>query len=139
MTAAVYFEQSELWGNQPEPYQVQVMADILDLLPSDVSSVLDVGCGDGLITNAIPLHIKVVGLDPSAHALQHVRRESRTGTISAMPFKDRSFDLVMTTDVLEHLPADVLEQAIKELTRVARKYILICVPHQEQWRSNFTR
>src|SRR5437016_511449 len=118
MTAAVYFEQSELWGKQPEPYQAQVLADILDLLPSDVSSVLDVGCGDGLITNALPLNMKVVGLDPSPQALEHVRRETRCGSITDLPFDDKSFDLVMTTDVLEHLPPDVLARAIEQLTRV---------------------
>ncbi len=139
MTAAVYFEQSELWGNQAEPYQAQVLADILDLVPSDVASVLDVGCGDGLITNSLPLHLKVVGLDPSPQALQHVRRETRCGSIADMPFGDKSFDLVMTTDVIEHLPPDVLAQAVRELTRVARRYVLICVPHREQYQANFTR
>jgi glycosyltransferase involved in cell wall biosynthesis/SAM-dependent methyltransferase len=139
MTAAVYFEQSELWGKQPEPYQAQVLADMLDILPSDVSSVLDVGCGDGLITNALPLSVKVVGLDPSEHALEHVRRETRCGSITELPFEDRSFDLVMTTDVLEHLPPDVLARAVQQLTRVARRYVLVCVPHREQFRANFTR
>jgi SAM-dependent methyltransferase len=139
MTAKAYFEQSELWGRQPEPYQVQVLADILDLLPGDVTSVLDVGCGDGVITNALPPHLKVVGLDPSPAALRHVRRETRIGSISAIPFKDDAFDLVMTTDVIEHLPPDVLKLAVKELTRVAKKYVLVCVPHQEDWKSHFTR
>src|SRR5262249_211609 len=89
--------------------------------------------------NALPPHLKVVGLDPSPQALRHVRRETRIGTISAIPFPDRSFDVVMTTDVLEHLPPQVLPEATRELTPVPKKYIPACVPHQEQWKANFTR
>jgi glycosyltransferase involved in cell wall biosynthesis/SAM-dependent methyltransferase len=139
MTAAVYFDQSQLWGNLPDPYQVQVCADIISLLPPDAASVLDVGCGDGAITNMLPAHLKVVGLDPSPAALKHVRRESRCGTITDIPFADKSFDLVMTTDVCEHLPPDELAKAIREMTRVARRHVVICVPHKEQWLANFTR
>lgn len=139
MTAAVYFDQADLWGHRAEPYQVQVRADILDLLPGDVHSVLDVGCGDGAITNALPAHLRVVGVDASAAALRHLRVEGRVGSITQLPCADGSFDLVLATDVLEHLPPEALDQAVRELTRVARKYVLVCVPNREDWPTNRTR
>jgi hypothetical protein len=45
-----------------------------------------------------------------------------------LPFADRSFELVTTCDVLEHLPDRVLYQAVRELMRVSARYILVNVP-----------
>jgi len=60
VTDTTYFEQTALWGKPPQFYQVQVLADILEILPPDVQSVLDVGCGDGYITNSLLDHLKVM-------------------------------------------------------------------------------
>ncbi len=43
-----------------------------------------------------------------------------------LPFKDKSFDFVLCTEVLEHVPK--WGKALKELQRVARKKILVTVP-----------
>jgi SAM-dependent methyltransferase len=134
--SASYFEQPDLWQNQPDPYQVQTQADILDLLPEAVERVLDVGCGDGFITNQLPPHLFVAGLDASYQALQGVRYPASLGEITALPFPDDSFDLVMANDVLEHLPAANLEQALVELRRVARAYLLVTVPFEEDLKAH---
>lgn len=139
MQEGVLYDQPQIWGVQPEPYQVQVRADILDILPDDVTSVLDVGCGDGFVTNALPEHLRVVGMDISATAIGHLRHKASLGSITAMPFADDSFDLVMVNDVVEHLTEPQYRQARDELMRVARKYILITVPHGEQLESHLTR
>lgn len=52
------------------------------------------------------------------------------GDITRMPFCDHSFDIVICTEVLEHLEKP--GAALKELKRVAKKFILITVPH-EPW------
>ncbi len=127
-----YYKQKGLFGRQPEPYQVQVRTDILDLLPDDIESVLDVGCGDGYITDALPEHLQVVGLDISAEALRHAKCQTRVGSITEIPFTDGSFDLVMANDIIEHLPDGEHAGALAELTRVATKYVLVTVPHREQ-------
>ena len=105
MTNTAYFEQAALWGKPPQFYQVQVLADILEILPPDVRSVLDVGCGDGFITNALPEQLRVVGVDISQQAVKHVKRETVIGSATDLPLPDRSFDMVMSNDVLEHLEA----------------------------------
>jgi glycosyltransferase involved in cell wall biosynthesis/SAM-dependent methyltransferase len=139
MSNSIYYEQDSLWGNGADPYQVQVLADVLDILPDDVQSILDIGCGDGVITNSLPNHVNVVGLDISTEALRHVRRSTQQGSITDIPFEDRSFDLCMTCDVLEHLPGDDLSRAVEELSRVAGKYVLVCVPHMEQLEAKQTK
>ncbi len=131
-----FYDQSRLWGRRPEPYQVQVRADVLQILPPDVRSVLDVGCGDGFITNALPGRLRVVGLDISPQALAHLRRPAVVGSVLELPFADRSFDLVMVNDVLEHLPDEAYARARRELVRVADRYVLVTVPHAEQLEAN---
>jgi len=44
---------------------------------------------------------------------------------------DESFDLVMCNDVLEHLDVSHRRQAIRELARVARRWMLVSVPFEE--------
>jgi len=134
-----YFEQVGIWDTAPEPYQIQVRADILSMLPPDVESVLDAGCGNGFITNALPNGLRVVGLDISQEALRYVEREKKLGSITNLPFEDKSFDLIMTNDVIEHLDEEDLRKALNELRRVARKYILVTVPLNEQLESNQAR
>jgi glycosyltransferase involved in cell wall biosynthesis/SAM-dependent methyltransferase len=131
-----YYEQARLWGNAPDVYQVQVQADVLDLLPDDVTSVLDLGCGDGFVTDALPAQLKVVGIDLSAEALRHVRRPGAVAVGQHLPFADGQFDLVMANDVLEHLDDATRAAVLNEMQRVARKYVLITVPHDEQIEAN---
>lgn len=126
-----YYKQASVWGKNIENYQYQVLIDILDMIPNDVNSILDVGCGDGHITNFLPKNIKVVGMDISESALKHVNKEKVIGDITKMPFEDNSFDLVMANDILEHINDIDHQKALNELQRVAKKYILITVPNNE--------
>lgn len=134
-----YYNQSSLWKNRPEEYQVQLLADILSIIPVDTESILDVGCGNGLITNSLPETIDVVGLDCSEEALKTVNREKKIGSIVSLPFADNSFDLVMANDIIEHLSDDIYLKGVAELFRVASKYVLISVPHGEQLEKLLTK
>jgi Methylase involved in ubiquinone/menaquinone biosynthesis len=49
----------------------------------------------------------------------------------SLPFPDRSFDVVLCAETLEHLdPADLV-RATAELRRIARKSLVVTVPYQE--------
>ncbi len=45
-----------------------------------------------------------------------------------MPYKDKEFDLVLCTEVLEHLEDP--KRALKELIRVSNKYLVLSVPNE---------
>ncbi len=126
-----YFENVELWESSILPYQKQVQEDILRILPPNVTSILDVGCGNGVITNILPKNIRVVGVDLSQSAIAHVQRETHLGSITELPFNEHSFDLVMANDIIEHLSELELEIALKELERVSSQYIILTVPFLE--------
>lgn len=109
----------------------------LRLVPPDCASVLDVGCGDGRVTNLLTSRCaRVVGLDVSTEALRHLTASGVLGTIERLPFPDKTFDLVLSSEVLEHLPYAVYLQALEEIGRCAEKYILITVPNNEDLREN---
>ena len=135
---AALYDREDLWGRPPEEYQQHVLRDILNLLPMDIGSILDVGCGDGFITNALPRHLRVVGLDVGLASLAHVRRETAVGSVTSLPYTDGAFDLVMANDMLEHLPDIQVGQALAELQRVSGKYILVTVPFMENLPSGMT-
>jgi len=106
---------------------------ILKWLPKEINSVLDVGCGDGSITNFLAEHLLICGTDISPVGPSQLR-DGIKAVISSpgkLPFDDNEFDLVMSHDVLEHLPLELLTLTVSEITRVARKWILVSVPHNE--------
>ncbi len=53
------------------------------------------------------------------------------GDIGRLPFADRTFDLVLAIEVLEHVPYP--ELALAELSRVARRDIVVSVPREPIW------
>jgi SAM-dependent methyltransferase len=59
-------------------------------------------------------------------------------SIYELPYKDNSFDLVICTEVLEHL--DDPQKALQEMVRVSKKYLLLSVPNEPIFMlSNFLR
>jgi len=135
MNSAELYNRKEIWGRPLEAYQRNVLRDILRLLPEDVQSILDVGCGDGLITNALPENIRVVGFDVGEASLSHIKRETMIGTATALPYKDGEFDLVMANDVIEHIPDGDYQKVLSEIQRVAKRFIIITVPFMENLNS----
>lgn len=111
--------------------------ETLAMIPSDVISILNTGCGDGRVTNSLCKKYMITNVDIDKESIKSCLGTKMIANISRLPFEDSKFDLVMATEVLEHLPENIYPQAIKEISRVAKKYILITVPFEEplaaQW------
>lgn len=90
-------------------------------------SLLDVGCGAGLLTNALALDgHKVSGIDLSEQSLKLAKEKDATKTVCyqaanayQLPFPDGSFDVVTAMDILEHVENP--GQLISEASRVLKK------------------
>ena len=126
-----YYTQEVLWGKGIKDYQYQVLKTIENVIPDDVDTILDVGCGDGYITNVLAEKYIVTGMDVSEEALKYIKCETCVGNIIDIPFPDKSFDLIVINDVLEHIEDEYYQQALSELVRVSRKYVLVTVPNEE--------
>jgi 2-polyprenyl-3-methyl-5-hydroxy-6-metoxy-1,4-benzoquinol methylase len=106
-------------------------------------SVLDVGCGEGVLTEQWAEALgdgRVVGTDlddPKLAAEWATRRrpnlQFEAMAVESLSFADDAFDLVAATEVLEHV--DHPEQAVAEMARVARRWLLVSVPHEPLWRA----
>jgi len=113
---------------------------ILKSIPPDVGSVLDIGCGEGTITNqAIERGRSVIGVDISRISLANVEVPSVQATLGSLPFASSSIDLVICASVLEHLECSELPGAAEEIERVASHYMLISTPYKEPLWKNLTR
>jgi 2-polyprenyl-3-methyl-5-hydroxy-6-metoxy-1,4-benzoquinol methylase len=105
-------------------------------------SVLDVGCGEGVLTEQWADRLqpaRVVGVDLEDPKLQAEwtgrRRENLEFRVTAgreLPFDRDEFDLVAAIEALEHIPDP--GDMVSEMARVARHHLLVSVPREPLWR-----
>lgn len=128
------YGRAEIWDQPLQAGQRNLLQAIMDFWPTGVGSVLDVGCGDGKLTSRLKAlgPLTLVGLDSSPQALSRLPFDSVLGDAQALPFASSSFDLVMSTDALEHMPDAQQAAAWQELFRVAGKVVMVAVPFREQ-------
>lgn len=107
--------------------RIVTLLSYLDVQPGD--AVLDCGCGEGFYTLIFSelFDCRVHALDYSrelvGRAKGWVSRKDRVrfhlGDVVALPFPDETFDRIVCTEVLEHIPDDA--RAVSELYRVLKK------------------
>ncbi|MEZ5595328.1 MAG: class I SAM-dependent methyltransferase [Pseudomonadales bacterium] len=133
-TDADLYESPEIWDQSIARGQQNLLSALHAFWPANVRDVLDVGCGDGKITHEIArlTGAAITGLDSSAEALSRLKLRAVLGDAARLPFPDGTFDLVMSTDTLEHLNESVHVAAWQEMFRVARDYVVVAVPFREE-------
>jgi Methyltransferase domain len=103
-------------------------------------SALDVGARDGYVSVRLAQSFdQVTALDLEQPTFQSARVQTVAGDATALQFADASFDCVLCAEVLEHVPADKLAAACRELARVTRDRLIIGVPYREDRRAGKTR
>jgi len=136
----LYFENSELWDN----YDISGLLKekvkfVLNYIPDDVSSIIDIGCGNGIITNQLAERYFVMGVDASKEALSFVKTKKLHSSSAKINVDDHSFDLVFSSELLEHLPENNLVETVNEFKRINKKYIFITVPNNEMLSKTFIK
>lgn len=88
---------------------------------------LNIGVGNGVLERmAVTKQVDIWSLDPSESAIERLRKElhlgekAQVGLSQAIPFPDEQFDVVIMSEVLEHLEKDTFEETLMEVKRVLR-------------------
>jgi ubiquinone/menaquinone biosynthesis C-methylase UbiE len=126
------------------PIERRLMAAFLARLQRSLPSlapsrILEVGVGEGEVAGRIAERYPaalVAGIDLPDPTLadQWASRSlpAAFGHVTALPFPDRCFDLVLAIEVLEHVARP--EAAVREIVRVATGDVVLSVPREPLWR-----
>jgi 2-polyprenyl-3-methyl-5-hydroxy-6-metoxy-1,4-benzoquinol methylase len=105
-------------------------------------SVLDVGCGEGVLTERWAQrlgHQRVAGVDLEDAKLRREWEQRarpnldfQAASAEKLPFADREFDLVAAIEVLEHVSDP--QRTLAEMARVSARHLLVSVPREPLWR-----
>lgn len=131
---AEHFEQEDRhWWFRGKRGVIWALVRQADL--PDKPRVLDAGCGTGRNLLEFGSLGDASGVDPSPDAVAFCHRRGldgvRLGGLEALPFEAGEFDLLLASDVLEHVEDD--RGALRELSRVAtpRASLVITAPAYE--------
>jgi len=114
-------------------FEETLIKEIRELNPK---SILDVGCGEGFTLEKLRernIGDQLEGVDFLDLAIElgkkeHPKLNLKTGSIYDLDYKDNSFDVVICSEVLEHI--DDPAKGLKELVRVSKKYCVLSVPNE---------
>src|SRR5262245_56674765 len=93
------------------------------ILAAAGKSILEVGGAHSPLPQLLTEH-RVVLLDG-----KQAPQLDAIGTGLSLPFRNGAFDVVVSTDVLEHVPPEKREAFVNELLRVASQMVILGFPH----------
>lgn len=117
--------------------RIKLIESLLDKPQRKKLKILNIGCGTGGTVGALEKYGQVTNVDISEEALSFLRSKGYAGIKvddEKLPFKDKSFDLIVALDVLEHIDED--RAALDEWRRVLKPKgkLLVTVPaFQSLW------
>ena len=117
----------------PEHCHRGQLMEVLNKLEFD--SVLELGCGAG--ANLSKLKGKyIAGIDINADAIETAKRmlpqgNFKVGMVEELDYPDKVIDLILTDACLIYVPPEKIKDTVKEMLRVARKYIVMV-----EWNNN---
>ena len=95
-------------------------------------SILDIGCGSGMLSTFFADHKQYIGLDlnrrQSFQILKDDSHEYAQGSALQLPVCDNSVDVAIVMDSFEHFPDQA--KAVREIKRVLKKdgHVLLSIP-----------
>ena len=120
------------WQSESVQYWLKIKYDFFYryLGDKEIKKILFVGCSKGFEVKYFREHgLDAYGVDISSWAIEHAESEAkpfcRVADVSNLPFGDQSFDCVLSFAVLALLDVDMRAQALVEMQRVSKEWLLI--------------
>lgn len=83
--------------------------------------MLEFGCGTGYAVRELKKQgFDIIGQDITLNGIEGGKEGFVESFLWKLPFKDNEFDFTYSTDVMEHIPPEMVEKAILEIYRVTR-------------------
>ena len=111
---------AQIWANEDYTSGSAIpFAKYIKTVIPDSLSVLEIGCGDGTTINYLWDYCDIMGVDiVTAPKFQAPIVAFTEAPAWDLPFINNAFEYTISTDVLEHLPPDMVGRAISEMLRV---------------------
>ena len=126
------YNAESFWERRYHNRRYKAVARLLRMAAGPGDVFLDVGCGTGeYLHETASMDCMTIGLDLSLSYLERVRDEYDFACVradaTALPLGSRTVDVTLCSEVIEHLPH--VHEAIEELCRVSRRFVIISTPH----------
>ncbi|MBS0182814.1 MAG: glycosyltransferase [Nitrospira sp.] len=104
--------------------------------------ILDVGCGRGWLTNLATMYGTCEGVEPVVGVVEyarklfpHLRFESGTAEIVENRADFEPYDVILTSEVIEHVPHGRKENFLAQLFRLLKPdgHVVLTTPRGEMW------
>lgn len=98
-----------------------------EVLNTRAKSVLEVGIGNGTVSN----YLKMIGLEVTTVDIDPRLKPDYICSVTELSriFPPNSFDAVLCTEVLEHMPFEYFQKSIAELSCICKQFIIISLPY----------
>jgi SAM-dependent methyltransferase len=97
---------------------------ITDVLATGARSCLEIGTGSGVVKDALTR----AGVEVTAVDIAEDLGPDLIGDVRDLPCEEGSFDVVLASQVLEHIPWADVPKAVAELHRVSRSHAVVSLP-----------
>ncbi|RJS86297.1 class I SAM-dependent methyltransferase [Methanophagales archaeon] len=107
------------------PYWISYWYQIYFILSLEKNRILEIGIGDKVVSD----YLLKKGLEVVTCDINSKLNPDFIADIVNLPFKNNQFDVVLCCEVLEHLPFNKVQDALKEIYRVTNSYSVISLPY----------
>ncbi len=98
---------------------------IHEVLKQNSQSVLEIGVGNKTVSD----YLRKIGIKVTTCDFDKNLKPDFVASVLNLPFEENSFDTVLCAEVLEHLPFNNFQKALKEIFRITRSKAILTLPH----------
>jgi 2-polyprenyl-3-methyl-5-hydroxy-6-metoxy-1,4-benzoquinol methylase len=129
-------------GHKLDPLTKDRIQSSVSLIKEKTGNLLDIGVGYGDFEKTLYKKNKKIlihGIDISLKGLNKLKKivpgTYRKGTVLDIPFKDKTFEIVVALEILEHISSNKIFKAYKEISRIMKKngVFILSVPVNEKY------